>query len=174
MTDAAQKNTVKAAQGGNAEAFGDLYAEIAAELYRFALWYLKSPQNAEDAVQEACLAAFKNIRRLKKAEAFKSWFMRILANCCKDQLRSSSRLTLVSEDDPALCSAAYYEDFSDGSVEQYLDRLNETDRQIVLLSVLGGYKSGEIGELTGLSATAVRSRLSRALHYLRTEMEADL
>ena len=174
MTDAERKHLIKAAQGGNAEAFGDLYAEIAVELYRFALWYLKSPENAEDAVQEACLAAFKNIRSLKKAESFKSWFMRILANCCKDQLNARSRLTLVPEDDPAMLSAAYYEDFSDGSVERYLDRLNETDRRIVLLSVLGGYKSAEIGELTGLSATAVRSRLSRALHFLRTEMEADL
>ena len=81
---------------------------------------------------------------------------------------------LVGEDDPALQQAAYYADYSDGTVERYLDRLNDVDRKIVLLSVLGEYKSGEIGALLQMSATAVRSRLSRALHALRTEMEADL
>ncbi len=174
MTDSERIQTLKAAQNGDAEAFGRLYAEIGTELYRFALWYLKSPENAEDAVQEACLNAFKNLKSLKKAQAFKAWFFRILANCCKDLLSAGNRLVLVGEEDPALLSAPYYADFSDGCVEKYLDKLSETDREIVLLSVLGEYKSGEIGDLLHMSATAVRSRLSRALHYLRTEMEADV
>ena len=174
MTDSERTQNLKAAQNGDAEAFGRLYAEIGTELYRFALWYLKSPENAEDAVQEACLNAFKSVKSLKKAQAFKAWFFRILANCCKDLIASQNRLCLVGEDEPALLNAAYYEDFSDGSVEKYLDRLGDTDRQIVLLSVLGSYKSGEIGALLHMSATAVRSRLSRALHFLRIEMEADL
>ena len=174
MTDSERIRTLNAAQNGDAEAFGSLYAEIAPELYRFALWYLKSPENAEDAVQEACLNAFKKLKSLKKPQAFKAWFFRILANCCKDQLAAGSRIRLVGDDDPALQNAPYYADFSDGYVEKYLDRLNAVDREIVLLSVLGEYKSGEIGQLIHMSATAVRSRLSRALRFLRTEMEADL
>ncbi len=174
MTDTERKQTLKQAQNGNAEAFGRLYAELRTELYRFALWYLKNPENAEDAVQEASLKAFKNIKSLQKAAAFKSWFLHILANCCKDLAAGQSRLQLVAPDDPALIGAPYYADFSDGTVERYLDRLSETDRRIVLLSVLGGYTSGEIGGEMRLSSTAVRSRLSRALHFLRTEMEAEL
>ena len=99
--------------------------------------------------------------------------MQILANCCKDLQAAGARLTLVSDEDPILADAAYYADFSDGSVERYLDLLSETDRKIVLLSVLGGYTSGEIGKTVHLSNTAVRSRLSRALHFLREKMEAD-
>ena len=174
MTDAERTKEVKAAVNGSAEAFGRLYAEIASELYRFALWYLKSPHAAEDAVQEACLAAFRNIRSLKKPQAFKGWFMRILANRCKDSLAENGRLRLVGDDDPALFGAAYYADFSDGSVERYLDRLDGTDREIVLLSVLGGYTSAEIAKSLGMKSGTVRTRLSRALHKLRTEMEADL
>ena len=174
MTNAERTKYLREAQNGNAEAFGRLYAELSTELYRFALWYLKNPENAEDAVQDAALNAFKNIRALKKPQAFKSWFMHILANCCKDILADRSRLHLVGEDEAQLENAAYYADFSDGTVERYLDRLNETDREIVLLSVLGDYKSAEIGQMLRLSATAVRSRLSRALHSLRNEMEAEL
>lgn len=173
MTDADQKTYLHLAQNGNAEAFGKLYASIGTELYRFALWYLKDPHAAEDAVQDACLKAYKSIRSLKKPEAFKHWFMQILANCCKDTQAANARLTLVSDEDPALANAAYYADFSDGSVERYLDRLNETDRQIVLLSVLGGYTGNEIGKHLKMKPASVRSRLSRALHSLRTEMEAD-
>ena len=173
MTDTDLASYLKQAQNGNAEAFGKLYAGIGTELYHFALWYLKDPHAAEDAVQEACLKAYKSIRSLKKPQAFKAWFMQILANCCKDMQAEGARLTLVSDEDPILADAAYYADFSDGSVERYLDRLNDVDRKIVLLSVLGGYKSGEIGKTVHMSPTAVRTRLSRALHFLRNEMEAD-
>ena len=173
MTDSERNIALKEAQNGSAEAFGALYAELSTELYRFALWYLKNPHNAEDAVQDACLKAFQGIRSLKKAQAFKAWFLRILSNCCKDQLASQSRLHLVGENDPVLQQLPYYAAFSDGSVEKVLDRLSDTDRRIVLLSVLGGYKSAEIGRELRLSAVAVRSRLSRALHFLRNEMEAE-
>ena len=173
MTDTDLASYVKQAQNGNAEAFGKLYAGIGTELYRFALWYLKDSHDAEDCVQEACIKAYQSIRSLKKSQAFKAWFMQILANCCKDHLEAASRLTLVSDEDPVLADAPYYASFSDGSVERYLDRLSETDRRIVLLSVLGGYKSPEIGKALHMSGTAVRSRLSRALHFLRNEMEAD-
>lgn len=173
MTDSERKAYISAAKSGNAQAFGELYAEIGTELFRFALWYLKNPQNAEDAVQEACLKAFTGIRSLKKDSSFKAWFMKILVNACKDILSSGGRLQIVGEEDPAYQNAAYYADFSDGTVERYLDRLQETDRRIVLLSVLGDYKSAEIGKLLGMSAAAVRTRLSRALHSLRNQMEAD-
>ena len=173
MTDSERKSYITAAKSGDAQAFGELYAEIGTELFRFALWYLKNPQNAEDAVQDACLKAFTGIRSLKKETAFKAWFMRILVNCCKDTLASAGRMKLVGEEDPAYQNAAYYADFSDGYVEKYLDRLNETDRQIVLLCVLGEYKSAETGKMLGMSAAAVRTRLSRTLHFLRNQMEAD-
>ena len=173
MTDTDLASCLKQAQNGNAEAFGRLYADIGTELYRFALWYLRDPHAAEDAVQEACLKAYKNIRSLKNALSFKAWFMQILANCCKDLQAAGARLTLVSDEDPILADAPYYASFSDGSVERYLDLLSETDREIVLLSVLGGYKSNEIGKALHMSPTAVRSRLSRALHFLREKMEAD-
>ena len=52
------KKLVREAQRGSAEAFGTLYAVYAADLYRFALWYLRNEADAEDAVQDACLRAY--------------------------------------------------------------------------------------------------------------------
>ena len=171
MKDADRETKMNLARGGDAEAFGELYAEIAPELYRFALWYLKDPHNAEDAVQDACVSAFRNVGSLKKADSFKPWFMRILANRCKDMQVSLARITPV--DKLPGPEAEYYAEFSDGYIESFLDRLNEVDRRIVVLSVVADYKSAEIGELLGLGSAAVRKRLSRALQFLRKEMEAE-
>ena len=151
----------------------EVYRRYADRLFSAAFSVCRNPSDAEDAVQDACLKAYKSIRSLKKPEAFKHWFMQILANCCKDLQAVSARLTLVSDEDPALANAPYYASFSDGYVERYLDRLDETDRQIVLLSVLGGYTGNEIGKYLNMKPASVRSRLSRALHALRNEMEAD-
>ena len=52
-------------------------------------------------------------------------------------------------------------------IEQALSKLNNIDRQIVLLSIIGGYKSHEIGNLLYLNATTVRSKLNRSLAKVR-------
>lgn len=173
MTDSDRKMNVKKAAGGDAGAFGLLYEEISLDLYRFALWYLKSPEDAEDAVQEACISAFQSIGKLKKQESFRPWFMKILFNRCKDIARQRKKLVTVPKDDPAFQNLPYYENFPEGDMGRLLSKLSDTDREIVLLSVLGGYKSGEIGNLLGMKNATVRSRLSRALHFLRQELEED-
>lgn len=173
MTDSDRKMNVKKAAGGDAEAFGLLYEELSPDLYRFALWYLKSPEDAEDAVQEACVSAFRSLGNLKKQESFRAWFMKIILNRCKDIVRRRQRLVTVPEDDPAIQDLPYYENFPEGDMGGLLMKLGDTDREIVLLSVLGGYKSGEIGALLGMKNATVRSRLSRTLHFLRQELEEE-
>lgn len=169
------KRLVRAAQRGSAEAFGTLYAGYAADLYRFALWYLHSEADAEDAVQDACLHAYKKLKDLRKEEAFRSWFFKILANICRDKLAAASKAgNIVSLDDP--------ENFADPADERSEDfpclseagelvvSLGEPEKSIVLLSVLGGFNSKEIGSLLKLNSSTVRSKLSRALAKLRDEI----
>ena len=67
--NAAQTELVGRAKHGDAKAFSRLYAQIYKELYRFALYMTKHPQDAEDAVSEAVIAAFENMRTLKKEES---------------------------------------------------------------------------------------------------------
>ena len=63
---------IKKACRGDTKAFSELYARIHVELYKFALYTLRHPQDAEDAVSEAVMSAYENIGRLRKAEAFRS------------------------------------------------------------------------------------------------------
>ena len=156
-------------QAGDAEAFGELYAELAGPLYRFALSYLGQQADAEDAVQEACLSAFRNRANLRKGTSFQSWLFTITANRCRDILRGRSRVTPVDPDDGALASVS--DAPFDADAGTLLDVLNETDRQIVTLSVLGDYTGEEIGEMLGMKPSTVRSRLAREKKKCRQEWE---
>ena len=55
--------------------FSEMYETVYRDLYRYALCLMKNPQEAEDAVSEAVIAAYENIHKIKKEEAFKSWII---------------------------------------------------------------------------------------------------
>ena len=169
MTEEERSALALRMQAGDAAAFGALYAELAVPLYRFALSYLGQAADAEDAVQEACLSAFRNRGSLRKGTSFQSWLFAITANRCRDILRQRSRVTPVDPDDGALGPASNAP--FDADAGTLLDVLNETDRQIVTLSVLGDYTGEEIGEMLGMKPSTVRSRLARALKKCRQEWE---
>ncbi len=70
------ENTVKLvelAKHGNKDAFATLYEQIYKDLYRFALYTLKNPSDAEDVVSEAVIDAYSGIKKLRSNESFKSW-----------------------------------------------------------------------------------------------------
>ena len=173
MTDSELKLKVERAKDGDARAFGELYSFVAADAYRFSLWYIKDPHLAEDAVQDAALKAYKGIKNLKKAASFKSWFMSIVLSCSKDVLSELKLTHNVSSPEEVLADLPYYDSYESGDVSRHLRKLDDKDRTIVLMSALGDFKSGEIASELGMTSVAVRSRLSRALRFLRTEMEKE-
>lgn len=161
---------IREAQTGNSKAFAAVYSFYANDLYRFALFFTGKSADAEDCVQEAVLLAFRNIAKLNKPSSFKSWMFKILSNVCKTKLTNpADRLCTVSihelhetKEDFA-CEDSYF------SVElsEAMNSLSPDERQIVLLSVIGRYKSGEIAKMLDIPAGSVRSKLSRSLAKLR-------
>lgn len=168
----AEKNALVArAQNGDTAAFGELYALYSTDLYRFALGMLHNPDDAEDAVQNASLRVFGSLSRLKKPEAFKSYYFKTLSNCCKTVLSAKSRTALLPADESLATDDMPFDPDLSASLSSALETLSETDRSIVLLSAVGGFRSAEIAAATGLTAVHVRVRLSRALQKLRKEWE---
>ena len=78
---------VKAAKRGDTDAFAALYGTVYQDMYRFALYMLCHPADAEDAVSETVMEAFAGIKKLKTDELFKNWIFKILSNRCKAKLR---------------------------------------------------------------------------------------
>ena len=123
-------------------------------------------------MQDAALAAYKNIRYLKKPESFRSWFFKILSNECKKvYAKRASHPEDLTDEFPTLADASGNDHALRFELADLLHALPDDDRQIVLLSVLEGYSSKEIAAITGIKANTVRSRLSRSLHKLREELE---
>lgn len=151
--------------------FAQMYEEIYKDLYRFALCMMKNTQDAEDAVSEAVLSAYTNIRKLKKEEAFKNWIFTILANVCRKKLREVGEMRrregngdIVEQAREVMSEHPDYGLALD--IRNAFFVLSEEEQTIVGLSVFGGYNSKEIGAVLGLNPNTVRSKRSRALEKM--------
>lgn len=148
----------------DAKKFAQMYESVYTDLYRFALCLMKNQQDAEDAVSEAVISAYENVRKLRKEEAFKSWIFTILTNVCKRRLKKLAQEVSYPEQDMPENTAAPENDRSLAlDVRNAFFILTEEERSIVALSVLGGYNSTEIAGIMKLNANTVRSKRSRAL-----------
>ncbi len=170
---------VKMAKQGDVEAYGRLYEEVYLDLYRFALFTLKNPQDAEDVVADTVTDSFVGIGKLKVAEAFRSWIFKILTNKCRRMLKQYAERPVIKEYAEAASGESGQEGalFFDG--EENIDRedlldlhrafgkLEEEDRVIIGLSFFGGYTSQEIAWMLRKKPGTVRSRQSRALVKMR-------
>lgn len=158
---------IRKARHGDIQAFGTLYGRIYKELYRFALYTMRQPQDAEDVVSETVVAAYENLGKLKKEESFRSWIFTILANQCKRHFRIKNKTEELTEEVAA--GEKDHEETCD--VRNAFMQLGEEDRMIVVWSVLGGYPSEEIGSMMQMNPATVRSRKARALDKMRQILE---
>ena len=128
-------------------------------LYRAALAILGSPQDAEDAVQDAF------VKYLEKApaelKAPNAWLMRVLINGCKSRLRLAWRqVGPIPEELPAT-TPEEREELAE------LWQLPPEERCAIHLFYYEGWSTREISAITGVAEGTVRSRLSRARERLR-------
>ncbi len=166
------KKLIKSAKKGSSQAFGELYSLWAKELYRFALYTLKDTFDAEDAVQNAALSAFRKIGDLKKDESFKSWFFKILYNECMKIAGHKSRAFEVPTETCAVFSDETHI-IDETGVMELLDNLAPKEKSIIILSVFEGYNSNEIASILEMNPSTVRSSLSRLLKKLKTQLEGE-
>jgi RNA polymerase sigma-70 factor (ECF subfamily) len=178
---------VKRAKHGDVDAFAQLYEQIYQNLYRFALYTLRNPQDAEDVVSDAVMDAFAQIGQLKKEEAFSGWMYRILTNKCNRKLREyygqrmqtdSSVLDLAKEEE-AESAASVRPSCSEWTnrPEEYMDvrnaffELENQERMILAMHLFLGYKSKEIADFLKMNENTVRSQESRALRKLEKKLK---
>lgn len=155
---------------GDPGAFSKLYSIYAMDLYRFAVYMTGSSEDAEDAVQEAVFSAWQSIHNLKDNKAFKPWIFKILSNKCKTILMKRNKLpdTLPVEDYDFLVENEGDESLiSNAELKEALSNLTPPDAQIILLSIIGGFKSYELASIFNMTPGAVRARQKRALEKLR-------
>lgn len=161
---------VKKAKEHDITAFSELYSIYSEDMYRFALYMLNSKEDAEDAVQDTVILAFKSIGNLRDDSLFKAWLFKILSNQCKTLLKKNKKNPdLLSEDDYIFLIEDESAPSSFNSIEliEALKSLTPPDAQIILLSIIGGFKSEELSKIYNISPSTIRSKQKRALEKLR-------
>ncbi len=161
------RETIAKAKSGDQQAFGQLYESVALELYRVALYTLGNPQDAEDAVSETFLEAWKGIGGLREEESFRPWIFRILSVRCKRKIGRyvKERGNIDLED--YVESGEEDQSARRAEVLEALNRLTAEEREIVVLSVLEGYTMREIAQIKEMPQGTVSSKLHRTLKKLR-------
>jgi RNA polymerase sigma factor (sigma-70 family) len=164
---------------GEPEAFGILVDKYKAGIYAFVYAKLHNFQDAQDITQEVFLQAYRDLRSLRRWESFAFWLYRIASTRSRKWLRTQSRRPdreFIEDKDPGVLEApsmeSYRESLVDESLQEALDSLPETYREVLMLHYFGGMSSMEIARAVGTSPNAIRMRLSRARSQLREEMIA--
>lgn len=156
----------------NADTFTKLYSEVAKDLYRLALYFLKNKEDAEDIVGEAVLDAYRQIESLREESLFKNWIIKILTNKCKMKMKDYALCkenpseNIVELSDERAKREIHRDEFNRIELKELLMELENEERFIICLSVFEGYKGDEIAEILGLKPATVRSKKQRALAKL--------
>ncbi len=164
-----ERALVLAAQAGDRTAFAGLVHRHQRRAYAVARSIVLSHDDAEDAVQEGFLHAFRALERFRPEQAFGAWLHRIVANAALDiarrrKVRDADELpeTLASPHrDPAVA------DELKTRLAQALATLGERQRSVIVLHDVEGYKHAEIGTLLGIPEGTARSDLHHARAHLR-------
>ena len=159
---------VRRAREGNIESFEMVYAQVAPDLYKVALYTLGDAHDAEDAVSEAFLEAFKGIKNLRDENRFVPWIMKILSIRCKRKIGQYIKDKNSIDIDEIINLSAPDGDLTQRTeVLSALNQLKPEERMIVVLSVLQGYTTREIAGFLSCPLGTISSKLHRSLKKLR-------
>jgi RNA polymerase sigma-70 factor (ECF subfamily) len=143
------------------------------DAYRLARAILLDDAEAEDAVQEASLAAWRARGSLRDATRFEPWFDRILINQCRDQLRRRRRAVPIAAPPIGFEPAGPRPPTgTDADLDRAIDALDADHRIVVLLRYWQDRTVDDIADRVGIPAGTVKSRLHHALRSMRASLEA--
>src|SRR3954467_11940016 len=167
---AVDRDLIEAAQNGDREAFVDLIRVRQDRLFATAQRILRDIDRAEDALQDALVIAWRDLRSLRDPDRFDAWLQRLLINVCIAQAtrerHRTAVLRLLPVDGPAapdeLLSVADRD-----QLERGFQRLPPEQRAILAMHHYLGYAPAEIAETLGIPAGTARSRLHHAHRAMR-------
>jgi RNA polymerase sigma-70 factor (ECF subfamily) len=163
------------AETGRRRRFDQIVAVFHADMYRYAAWLCRDKAIAEDVVQEAMLRAWKSLDALRDDAAAKQWLLTIVR---RENARyfERRRLETVDIDNLTASQAALLAEAPDEELNDLRESIFELDddyREPLVLQVLMGYSTTEIGEMMGLKQGAVLTRLHRARLKLKEKVAQE-
>ena len=177
LAGAAERRLVAKARAGDVRAFERLIAERDDVLRALAFRMLGSRDEMDDVLQDAFVRAFRGLERFEGSSSFGTWLYRIVANACLDELRRRGRRSEIGFEQVAERPAPG--DGLDDAAGVRLDlaaalaALDPDLRALVLMVDAHGLSYEEAGEIVGIPAGTVASRINRARSALRVHLRPD-
>lgn len=172
-SDAADERAwIIAAQGGDDAAFGKLVERHQRRAYAVARGIVLNHEDAEDAVQEAFLHAYRALDRFRPDQAFGAWLHRIVANAALDLTRR--RKVREAEELPETVASPFRDPAEAADLRHRLGaalgELPPRQRAVIVLHDVEGFKHAEIGKMLSIPEGTARSDL----HYARARLRDAL
>ena len=175
-----QRDLVEQAMAGDRDAFSELARAASGRLYVVARLILRDDGWAEDATQEALVAAWRRLSGLRDPDRFEAWLHRLLVNACYREARRSRRRGGIEIQVDALAmpeappTPGQDFDLADrDQLERGFRRLSIDHRAVVVLHHYLDLTLDEVAETLDVPVGTVRSRLHYAMRGLRAALDAD-
>jgi RNA polymerase sigma-70 factor, ECF subfamily len=149
--------------------------------YNLARWLIRSPADAEDVVQEACLRALRFFDGFRGGDS-RAWLLKIVRNSCYSWVKKNRPAELSDEFDETVHSGESLKEGAEAqlvsraeseSVQKALAALPVAFREVLVLREIEGLSYKEISDVTGVPMGTVMSSLSRARQRLREQLGAS-
>lgn len=180
-------------KAGDQTALEQAFNLYSGKLYNVALRILKDQSDAEEVLQDVFLTAFRKAKMFHGQAQFSTWLYRLAVNAALGRIRRSKKNQELPYEEflPKFQADGHHAvrpvvDWSDTLDEQYsksetqellakaLDQLKPLDRSVIVLSDLEGLSDKQIAAATGLTVSAVKTRLHRARLFLRGKLAVQL
>lgn len=181
---------IRAGLRGDSEALDALFERYKRPLYQTALRVLGNSEDAEDAVQDGLLSAYRNLRRFEGRSQFSTWLTRIVINAALMRRRSQKSRPAQSLDEaPREDELPAVERFADDGptpeqvyeqtelrnmIRQDLEELSPLLQAAFVLREVEGYSTGEAAKHLGVTENTLKARLWRARHQLAERLSRRL
>jgi RNA polymerase sigma-70 factor (ECF subfamily) len=165
---------VRAAQGGDARAFEQIYRQHVGRVYALCLRMVADPQHAEVLTQDAFVRAWEKLGTYRGQGSFGGWLHRLTANLVIEDRRRAARTAawFTSDETAGAQAAARPRSIEDAiSLERAIATLPPGARAAFVLHDVEGYRHDEIAKMIGVASPTVRTQLHRARSLLRQALQ---
>lgn len=166
--DRSTDDLVELASAGVESAFVELAERERARVWAICIRITGNRQDAEDAVQETLIAAWRGIATFRGDAQFSTWLFRIASNAALAQVKRRKPTDPLGDVEPRSHRDISDEVTSATVIQEALDQLPEGYRTAFILRAYGDLSYADIAEQLGIPVQTVRSRLFRAKAMLRS------
>ena len=187
---ASEESLIQAGQQGDAQALNTLFHRHQRTLFRSALGIMGNPHDAEDALQDGLLSAFRNLKSFKGRSQFSTWLTRVVINAALMRRRGQAARPIPAAAEPIskdempiterLVSKGLNPEQLFGRLEirailkDHLDELAPNLRTAFVLRKVGEYSTRETARILRVSEETLKARLWRARRELAKRMNRRL